>query len=158
MGLKIYSIIQNILIGIALLLLLTFISMSIIFKIKPCVIISGSMEPHIPVGSLSFIDCKEKHPDIGDVVSYQMNEIPVTHRVIAKKGGGYITKGDANEVKDFGIISQDRIIGTYIFNIPKVGYAVEYMKSARGIAVVSTAVIVFILLGKILEISSIKLS
>ena len=51
---KIYKIVQNILFGIAAFLIVVTIS-CFLFHIKPCVVVSGSMEPKIMTGSLCMI-------------------------------------------------------------------------------------------------------
>lgn len=62
-------------------------------------IMSGSMEPVLRTGGIVFTDTKERRPEIGDIVTYQVGETRVTHRVIRKEHKGYVTKGDANNRK-----------------------------------------------------------
>lgn len=151
MAKKIYSIVQNILIGIAAVLVIFFLTLPLILKINPCVILSGSMEPKISTGSIAFINTKERTPEIGDVICYKAGDIMITHRVAEKTQDGYVTKGDANEENDSKVVAPDQVIGTYIFNIPLIGYAAMYLKSKSGIVMMVTLFIVFILLGKLLE-------
>lgn len=66
-------------------------------------VLSASMEPEYHVGSLVYV----KQVDVdsintGDVITFHISESNlVTHRVVEKDSirGGFITKGDANEVK-----------------------------------------------------------
>ena len=52
-------------------------------------IMSGSMEPVLRTGGIVFTDTKERRPEIGDIVTYQVGETRVTHRVIRKEHKGY---------------------------------------------------------------------
>jgi signal peptidase len=69
------------------------------------VIMTGSMEPTIPVGSI--VTIKKVNPEyvkVGDIITFKAGESTVMHRVIDKivENGSYYfrTKGDANEVPD----------------------------------------------------------
>ncbi|MFR6386288.1 MAG: S24/S26 family peptidase [Lachnospiraceae bacterium] len=41
-------------------------------------IMSGSMEPVLRTGGIVFTDTKERRPEIGDIVTYQVGETRVT--------------------------------------------------------------------------------
>ena len=86
-------------------------------------IMSGSMEPVLRTGGIVFTDTKERRPEIGDIVTYQVGETRVTHRVIRKEHKGYVTKGDANNREDPTVVTADQIIGKVIFSLPCLGYA-----------------------------------
>ncbi|MGO5479957.1 S26 family signal peptidase [Anaerovoracaceae bacterium HCP3S3_H6] len=47
------------------------ISMIVILDMNPYVVVSGSMEPDLPVGSVCIIDCQQRSPDEGDIISYK---------------------------------------------------------------------------------------
>ena len=70
-------------------------------------IMSGSMEPVLRTGGIVFTDTKERRPEIGDIVTYQVGETRVTHRVIRKEHKGYVTKGDANNREDPTVVTAD---------------------------------------------------
>lgn len=69
-------------------------------------VVTGSMEPAIPVGSLIYV--REEAPAElmeGEVVAYRSDTdagIIITHRVVKNQvvSGQLITKGDANEAED----------------------------------------------------------
>lgn len=111
-------------------------------------VISGSMEPNIPVGSLIIIDeTSFESLKVGDVITYKMSDSTViTHRIkqIDTENKSVITKGDANEVEDGAPVSSDRIIGKLKFSIPLIGYLTIYMQTPLGIAIICG--IVFVLL------------
>ena len=89
-------------------------------------IMSGSMEPVLRTGGIVFTDTKERRPEIGDIVTYQVGETRVTHRVIRKEHKGYVTKGDANNREDPTVVTADQIIGKVIFSLPCLGYAAVF--------------------------------
>ena len=91
-------------------------------------IMSGSMEPVLRTGGIVFTDTKERRPEIGDIVTYQVGENRVTHRVIRKERKGYVTKGDANNKEDPTVVTADQIIGKVIFSFPCLGYAAVFVR------------------------------
>ncbi|MBI4974102.1 signal peptidase I [Candidatus Roizmanbacteria bacterium] len=72
-----------------------------------------SMNPLIRSGDLIYI-CKTKHKIyINDIVVFYDKKILISHRIIGKKRGLYITKGDNSIVSDRPI-SNSQIIGKVI--------------------------------------------
>lgn len=99
--------------------MIKFLIVMFLVRFQPYIIISGSMVPTFDTGSVIIVDRWDKNLKKGDVASYngmglEYNRPSVTHRVNAGQKGGYRFKGDANPVKDKGIISQKRIIGKVI--------------------------------------------
>ncbi len=103
-------------------------------------VLSASMEPEYHVGSLVYV----KHADenainIGDVITFHINENTlVTHRVVERDAtrNGFITKGDANEVNDGGLVNYDNIVGKVVFSLPLLGYVSSFVSSIYGKCVV----------------------
>jgi len=101
-------------------------------------VISGSMEPAIPIGSLVYI--KEMSPeDIAedDVIAFYgaKDEFSIiTHRVLENQVlmGEFITKGDANETKDMNPVPYANFIGKVNLSIPMVGGIAEFLASFAG--------------------------
>lgn len=119
-----------------------------LFGYKPYVVLSGSMEPQIQTGSIVMIDENDTDVEINDIIAYQLdNEMAVTHRVIDKQDGNFITKGDANEVEDLNPVSEQQVIGTYMFSVPKVGYVVTEIQTKPVILIPIISGICLILLG-----------
>ena len=87
---------------------------------KSFAVISGSMEPNIPVGSIVYakeIDYKDLKVD--DVITYQLgSDTIVTHRIkeINDKEKTVVTKGDANETIDSSPVNYKQIIGKVAFH------------------------------------------
>ncbi|MEM2178910.1 MAG: signal peptidase I [Candidatus Methanomethylicaceae archaeon] len=102
------------------------------------VIASSSMKPELESGDAVFlIKPKPEEIKIGDIISFN-KVIPyissniITHRVIEikKYENVYIfkTKADANPNPDKFDVSYKEIIGKVIFKIPKIGYALYFIK------------------------------
>lgn len=109
-----------------------------VFGFRIYTVVSGSMEPAIPVGSLLYIqemppeDMKEK-----DVIAYYGGHDQtaiITHRVVENRilMGEFVTKGDANAAEDMEPVSYDDFIGKVRLSIPKVGGAAQAFSSTPG--------------------------
>ena len=117
---------------------------------KSLAVLSGSMEPKYPVGSIVY--AKEINPEelkIGDVVSYSIGgETLVTHRVfdILSEEQQIITKGDANDTEDMNPVAYASIVGKVDFHVPYLGYISIYAKTPIGIIAICGVLIAMILL------------
>ena len=151
MLISIYKAVQSLLLMAVVTIIAALFSVIVFLDMNPYVIVSGSMEPELPVGSLCFIDCQQKEPEAGDIISYKAGDSVITHRVAEITDEGYVTKGDANDSKDPGLVKPKQIFGTCVFSIPKAGYAVMFFRSPKGIVLTITFVICFSLLGRLLE-------
>ncbi len=101
-------------------------------------VISGSMEPEIPVGSLVFIGtCEPQEAAVGDVIAFyggsDSNAI-ITHRVVENRVvmGEIITKGDANEQNDINPVKYDQFIGRAELSVPQVGAMAQFFTGTTG--------------------------
>ncbi len=104
-------------------LLCTFLVSGVptIFGVRPLIVVSGSMEPVLPVGSLVVTKAvTAEEIEVGDVVGYWtgnrfigINPI-ILHRVIAITEEGYLLKGDNNETAD-PIMKPERIIYRVVY-------------------------------------------
>ncbi len=151
---KIFKIIYYIVIAfiglVAVLLVVSVFPITGNFKVK--IVQSGSMQPAIKMGSIVVVKPVVDYK-IGDVVTFgratKLNE-PITHRIYdIKVVGGeprYITKGDANNAPDQREISQREIIGKVLFDIPYLGYVVDFAQKPIGfslIIIIPALVIIF---------------
>jgi signal peptidase len=104
------------------------------------VVLSGSMEPAMPVGGLAFVEPVEpKDVQEGDVVTFPRPGVHgalVSHRVLVisdQLGGPTLwTKGDANETPDAWAIRDDEVIGRVRFALPYLGTASRELRTPRG--------------------------
>lgn len=110
-----------------------------LFGYAQLVVLSGSMDPTLKVGDLVIIH-EEKEYQKQDIITFRAETVPTTHRIIETKDTGFITKGDANNVEDEGIVTRDQIYGRVIMSIPKVGEIMLFMKQP-----LSMLIMIFIL-------------
>jgi signal peptidase I len=107
------------------------------------VVLSGSMEPALPVGSVEVT--KPVNPEdikVGDIITFRSptNGKLMSHRVAAvqqDESYQFRTKGDSNEGVDPYLIPAENVVGRVCLEVPHLGRVVEYLKSPMG----------FILLG-----------
>ena len=115
-------------------------------------ILSGSMEPRVPKGSLVLV--KREAPNeyhVQDVITFFVpgsSQEVVTHRIIAiqpPKGlepTRVFTKGDANINGDSWVLSLGNIEGSVVMIIPFVGYILYALHTPLGFTVVSLGTLV----------------
>ena len=115
-------------------------------------VVSGSMEPAIPTGSLVYI--REEEPGEvaeGDVIAFcgaSHGASIITHRVVENRVvmGDFITRGDANQSPDMNPVSYARLIGKVEHSIPKAGRIADVFTSSRGKMLAGCAVAASVLL------------
>ena len=101
-------------------------------------VISGSMEPAIPTGSLVYI--REMGPEEvaeGDIIAYYGawdSASIITHRVVENRVfmGEFVTKGDANQDEDMNPIPYASFIGRVEHSFPGLGNAAQALTSTAG--------------------------
>ncbi|MDQ4123971.1 MAG: signal peptidase I [Actinomycetota bacterium] len=103
-------------------------------------VLSGSMEPTIPTGSMIFdreVDASQLTR--GDVVTFHPPGQPdklVSHRVVrveeTKQGSVLVTRGDANGVADDWRIPAEGRGLRYEFHVPYLGYVVGGLLTPMG--------------------------
>lgn len=119
-------------------------------------VLSGSMEPEIPVGSLVLakeVDVTEL--ESGDVITYRLTgNTLVTHRIVEKNAeeAQLITKGDANDAPDAAPVAFGNVIGEVKMHFPYLGYLTMYIRTPLGIAGACAVLIVLILLTFLPEV------
>ena len=121
-------------------------------------IVTGSMEPTIPVGSLIIVeDAEPTELAEGDIIAFTSNGSVISHRVVENHvvNGEVVTKGDANEVNDVNPIPYANIIGKVKWHIPVIGQLMELLSSMMAkIYMIGVIVIglLFIVLGARLKV------
>lgn len=121
-------------------------------------VVSGSMEPEIPVGSLVLV--KEAEPETvvsGDVIAFYgaADGVVVTHRVVEndKQAGEIITKGDANEQNDMNPVPYRNLIGRVENHYPVIGGIMAGLTTGMGkiylLMILAAGVILNFLSGKL---------
>jgi signal peptidase len=97
----------------------------------PYTVLTGSMTPALPPGTLAIVRPAEPgNVAVGDVVTYQLESgqsSVVTHRVVSVGINGkgeyvYRTQGDANDVADDAAVRAVQIRGKLWYAVPYVGH------------------------------------
>ena len=87
-------------------------------------VVSGSMEPTIPEGSVIYVEHAEPSAiGEGDIIAFYKEGTVVTHRVTENRvvTGVFITKGDANEKEDISPVQYSELIGRVKYHFPFLG-------------------------------------
>ena len=123
-----------------------------VFGYEMYTVISGSMEPSIPTGSLVYIkDMEPQDVTDGDVIAFygghDSNAI-ITHRVVKNRVvmGEFVTKGDANEKEDMNPIPYMNFLGRVELSIPVVGELAQMLTSMEGKIAAGTLIGVAVIL------------
>ncbi|MBQ9004965.1 MAG: signal peptidase I [Atopobiaceae bacterium] len=98
-------------------------------------IISGSMEPAIPMGSAIYVSPIEpKDVQVDDVIAFLDEGSVVAHRVVTNRTslGEFVTKGDANNTEDLFPVPYDSLIGVVALSVPMAGAAMSLYASPVG--------------------------
>lgn len=123
-----------------------------IVQFKPYIVITQSMEPVINVDDVAIV----KNVDINDLkeediitfyadINYDGDKEVVTHYVysIGEDGNGETTirtrryfEDEADIIADTWRLSEDDIIGRYLFKIPMIGIPIRFIQSPFGIAAI----------------------
>ena len=152
---KICNILRTIIIVI-LIVIVAILLIPKIFGYSSLAVVSGSMEPEYPVGSIVVTkEIEFSEIEVGDVITYKLSDSTlVTHRVVEidKENQTLITKGDANETNDISPVSSSQIYGKVYSDIPYMGYISVYMKTKLGIAAICGVIIAIIILSVIPEL------
>lgn len=136
------TILKNILttlIGIALIVVLPFVIFTyvtskspIIFDFRSYIVLTGSMEPELPVGSMVYTQPKPSY-GVGDVITFTDKEDrTVTHRITAVKGDAYETRGDANTKEDADLVPKDKVVGSVFMHVPYIGKYIDFLKAPQN--------------------------
>lgn len=136
---KIYSVTVTA-VTIAVMLIAAAVVLPRLFGISCYAVKSGSMEPALHVGALTYINTNNTSPDVGDVAVYKIvqdgSETLVMHRVTARTEVGYRFKGDANKNSDASEVMQEQIVGTYILQIPTAGFVLMHCSRSATVMII----------------------
>ncbi|MBR0404832.1 MAG: signal peptidase I [Eggerthellaceae bacterium] len=98
-------------------------------------VVSGSMEPEIPVGSAVYVKSADLE-DIqeGEVIAFHDGDSVVVHRVVENHTslGEFVTKGDANVHEDFEPVLYESVVGRMERHVPMVGAFMAIYASVAG--------------------------
>ena len=151
---KIWNVVSRILVALVVLLVIALVGVRLV-GIKTYAVVSGSMEPTYPTGSLLYvksIDIKELK--VGDAITFMADEDTVaTHRIIEiipdEEDSSVLrfrTQGDANETADGTPVHYKNIIGKPVFAIPYLGYFAHFVQNPPGLYLAIGFAVVLVLL------------
>ena len=136
------SVLGNAIFGLAALVIgVTILGLTVlppVLRYQTYVVLSGSMEPAIHVGSVIIATAAD--PDtlrVGDIVTYVRpgDQENITHRIVQIKGNAqgrtFVTQGDANGAPDPGEVRFDRLAGRVQTSIPYLGYVFGFIGSQQ---------------------------
>ena len=119
--------------------------------LTPYTVLSGSMEPVYPTGSLLYVKKSNSAAvKVGDAITFVLNEdlVIATHRVVEidTTNTCFYTKGDANEHRDSAPVDFRNLIGKPQFCIPLLGYVAHFLSAPLGqtVAVASAALLLLL--------------
>lgn len=134
---------------------IALVALPMIGGLEYLTIISGSMEPEIPVGSLIFIEeVRPQDIEIGDVVTFSTSgEITVTHKVIGYElsQDALITHGVGNADGVNEITPFKSVVGRVVFSVPVIGRVFLFISTSRGKVIAVTFVVALYILSVIFE-------
>ena len=112
-------------------------------------VLTGSMTPEIPVGSVVLVRPVDPATlEIGDVATYrpeQNEDAFITHRVIGIEDKGpsreFVFKGDANDDRDFEPVSSRDVVGEVWFHVPFLGSVRDALHGKAGLSLLAMLVL-----------------
>lgn len=118
-------------------LILTCFALPSILGFQCYTVISGSMQPTLPVGCAIYV--KEEEPELvkkGDIITYAVGEeeTRVTHRVLEtdREKKQFVTKGDANKNEDAAPVKWEKMQGVVRWWVPGAGYLLRFLGDKKG--------------------------
>jgi signal peptidase len=104
-------------------------------------VLTGSMEPTIPAGSIVLVQPVDAEAvRAGDVITFQARPDTtalVTHRVVGvnfeDERRSFTTKGDANEGNDTRPVPESAVRGRVVFDVPYLGKLSDVMRTEQGL-------------------------
>ena len=138
---KIWNTVSTVLVVLVVLFAVALAGVRVV-GIKTYAVVSGSMEPTYPTGSLLYVKSIDaKNLKVGDAITFMLDENTVaTHRIIEVIPGEedgtvlhFRTQGDANDTPDGTPVHYKNIIGKPIFAIPYLGYFAHFMQNPPGL-------------------------
>lgn len=138
---KILNVIGSVLVAAVLLLAAVSVGVRVV-GIRTYAVVSGSMEPTYPTGSLLYVKSVDAEDlKVGDAITFYADEDTVaTHRITEiipdEEDGGVLrfrTRGDANDTEDGAPVHSKNIIGEPLFAVPYLGYFAHFVQKPPGL-------------------------
>ncbi|MEG2250337.1 MAG: signal peptidase I [Bacilli bacterium] len=138
--------IKNILFRIVYILVIIYLLIFVpsIFGHKPLVVVSGSMEPNLKVGSILYYHKEDLNNfNTADILVYKTKDHIISHRIVSQSEIGFMTKGDANNVADSNEIFNQQVLGKGTdWCIPYIGYYASYIYNHKYILYIAISILI----------------
>lgn len=154
------TIFQNIELCIAVILFVIFFVPNI-FGLTPYAVKSGSMEPTIKTGSMTYVNQNYEVKKIkkDDIIAFGLKDNTfVTHRVYEVHDDYFITKGDANKTPDARYVYHQEYKGKIIFSLPYVGYLPMIMQKKLAYVIIGIIIALNVGISVFINVKSKKSS
>lgn len=136
---------KNIIFGIIYVLISIYliIFLPCLFRYKPLIIESGSMEPILKVGGILYYKSIPLNDfKINDILVYKVPNHIISHRIVDKNDYYFITRGDQNNTND-SIVFNSQVLGkSSNFSIPYIGYYADYIYHHKYLLIITLIVII----------------
>ena len=107
---------------------------------------TGSMSGTMEIGDMIIIKDTGDYK-IGDIITFLPDGavIPTTHRIINyTESGDFVTKGDANNIKDTDNTTKEQILGEVVMHLPKLGQFASWIKQEGWMYIIATVAVIFL--------------
>ena len=119
-----------------------------IVGVTPYAVLSGSMEPTFPVGSMIYVKAVDPADvEVGDAITFRLtDDLVATHRVIEITEEGFRTQGDANDTPDGAAVTPTNLVGKALFCVPQLGFLSSWMSQPPGTYIAGCAALALLVL------------
>lgn len=134
---NIYTVFCIVLIAIGIISLI-----AVLVGIRPFVMISESMHPEVPKGSLVLLDTRSKMDDVavGDNVAYLLGKVEAMHKVMEKTDTELTVQSLADE--GTSVVTPSTYLGKEVLSIPQVGGWIRKALDYKWIVIVMAGVLI----------------
>ena len=130
-------------------IVLVLLALYFILPFRLVSVVSGSMEPTIPTGSLCIVNIRRPSEavEVGDVIVYvrKSDGLRIIHRVVSVTDAGLVTQGDANRIDDGLSTTAENYFGTSLVHIPGVGKIAMKARTPAGLAIIGAALVAVVI-------------
>ena len=102
---------------------------------------SNSMAPFITTNDLILVKLTDD-VNVGDVITFQEDDVLITHRIISSNAKGFVTKGDANNTEDKSV-SKDMIVGKVVHVFTNYGVWFKVITTPKIICLICVTLFMF---------------
>ena len=138
-----------------IIILYCLLCLPVLMGYKPSIVLSGSMEPTLKIGSVTYYKKVPKSEIYAkDIITFRSSEgIIVTHRIYSINGEDYITKGDANNTTDGERVTYDKVLGKNSSStVPYLGFLLHFLRTNLFAPILIVAILIFEFLFNTLKV------